>query len=300
MKKIFLYGVFSFAIPLIVSAHVKWFAVARGTERSYSISDKWVLVWIGISVLAVLIGKYLDKKIYPTESLKSFFKKVGPLAKTICRIGFGVSLVLFSIYGFIFAPNFVEDSSLGNIMLIIQAFSGALILLNVFLKTASVLLSGVYLLSFFIFGFETIDALEIFGFSLYFFMEGKSGLILGWLKERSVAVLRVFVGLNLIILGFTEKILNPALTESFLATHKWNFMQSYGFEWFSDYWFAFSAGAMESLIGLLFGILTRLTTLALAGFLLTTLYLLGPVELIGHLPHFSAAVVFLVFGSEKK
>jgi uncharacterized membrane protein YphA (DoxX/SURF4 family) len=114
-----------------------------------------------------------------------------------------------------------------------------------------------------------------------------------------VPFLRTATGLNLIILGFSEKIISPGLTQNFLSHYDWNFMQALGFEWFTDYWFAFCAGSFETLLGIffLFGLFTRLTTLALAGFLVTTLALLGPVELMGHLPHFSIAVVLLIMGA---
>ena len=87
---------------------------------------------------------------------------------------------------------------------------------------------------------------------------------------------------------------------AFLEKYDWNFMHHFfGLTWFSDYWFAYSAGVVESLFGifLILGLVTRLTIVALAVFLVTTLILLGPVELIGHLPHFSIAAVLLVFGA---
>ena len=76
-------------------------------------------------------------------------------------------------------------------------------------------------------------------------------------------------------------------------------MQALGFEHFTNYYFGLYAGVVEVLFGVFFvlGLVTRTTTVALAVFLVTTLYLLGPIELVGHLPHFSIAVVLFVLGS---
>ena len=117
--------------------------------------------------------------------------------------------------------------------------------------------------------------------------------------QYGVSLLRIGVGLNLIILGFSEKILKPSLTQNFLEQFVWNFMYHLGYTWFTDYWFAYAAGVSEILFGvfLLLGLVTRTTILALSVFLISTLILLGPVELMGHLPHFSIALVLLVFGA---
>jgi uncharacterized membrane protein YphA (DoxX/SURF4 family) len=93
--------------------------------------------------------------------------------------------------------------------------------------------------------------------------------------------------------------MSPSLTENFLSLYHWNFMNNIGFTWFTDYWFAFSAGVAEALFGLflMLGLVTRTTTITLAVFLLSTLVMLGPVELMGHLPHFSIAIVLLLLGA---
>lgn len=117
--------------------------------------------------------------------------------------------------------------------------------------------------------------------------------------QYGVSILRIGIGLNLIILGFSEKILKPSLTQDFLSKFDWNFMHNLGYTWFTDYWFAYAGGVAEVLFGLffLFGLVTRLSVIALALFLVITLILLGPIELMGHLPHFSIALVLLVFGA---
>jgi hypothetical protein len=67
----------------------------------------------------------------------------------------------------------------------------------------------------------------------------------------------------------------------------------------SNYWFAFSTGVVEFLFGLflVLGLVTQITVVILAIPLVTTLILLGPVELSGHLPYFSVALVLVVLGA---
>lgn len=307
MKKIL---PFLFLSPLVVSAHVKWFAQSGMEVRPYSLSDSWVISWIVIVLLVVIVGYILEKRLPVPEKVYDFGSKYGDVVHSICTIGIGLSLILFSLNSYVFAPNMVSGGDYVGALLFLQGLSGVMIFLGFYERVGAVILAFCYVLAVGTYGFvEMLDALDILGIAVYILIIGrpKWKLISHDLLESfgrkyhsfGVPSLRAFTGLNLVILGFSEKILNPSLTQSFLEHYHWNFMQALGFEWFSNYWFAFSAGVMESLIGLFFilGFVTRLTTLALAGFLVTTLILLGPVELIGHLPHFSIAIVFLVLGS---
>ncbi len=105
-------------------------------------------------------------------------------------------------------------------------------------------------------------------------------------------------GATLMILGFSAKILAPEFGINFLATHQWNFMTLLGFN-YSDYLFTLSAGAVEFLFGLIFflGLVTRINALVVAVVFSIPLFILGPIELAGHLPHFAAVVLLLLFGS---
>ncbi len=127
--------------------------------------------------------------------------------------------------------------------------------------------------------------------------------LLHWEPDRFAAwplpLIRIGVGLTLAILAFDEKLLHPELSMEFLKTHPWNFMPHLGFSGFSDLDFVFAAGVAELTFGLLLlsGIATRFTTTALSVFFLTTLFVLGPVELVGHAPLFGIAFLLIVQGS---
>lgn len=316
-KKILSYiGAAFLALPLVASAHVKWFAESTGVARVYQITDIPVLIWIAAVIIIVCIGIYLERKLYVSKWLLPHIKTWAPAALSLASIGFGASLVIFSCAGFVFAPNLNAGSGIGagtgsdNLMLLIQLAAGIMILLGIYERIGALLVLVLYALCVHKFGaYEMLDTLEIVGFAIYAVIVGRPKWRLvrkEWFEKvthhfhsYAVPILRVGTGLNLIILGFTEKILEPALTQNFLMHYHWNFMQAIGFTAFSDYWFAFSAGVSEALFGLFFllGLVTRLTISALALFLVTTLILLGPFELVGHLPHFSIAIVLFVLGS---
>jgi len=116
------------------------------------------------------------------------------------------------------------------------------------------------------------------------------------LKKYSLGILRIGTGVTLVTLGFSEKILKPELGLNFLAQHDWNFMSCLGF---SDYLFVLSAGSVEALLGvlLILGVMTRVTALVIAIIFTIPLFILGPIELAGHLPHFVAVFVILLFGA---
>lgn len=298
------------SLPLLASAHVKWFAESTGNARPYELTDLPVLLAIAIVIVAVAFGIYLEKKLDLPRWFKIFKETWAPHALSIASIGFGLSFLIFSYNGFIFAPNLIASGVTGNTLLLIQAIAGVMIFFGFYERIGGFLLVILFALGFKEFGLAgMMDAFEMLGFALYAMIVGRPKwkivdtnffhLILHKMHSYGVPLLRTAVGLNLIILGFSEKILAPAMTQNFLAQYNWNFMQTIGFEYFTNYWFAFAAGASEILLGifLLLGIVTRTTTLALAIFLTTSMILLGPVEIIGHLPHFSIAIVLLVLGA---
>ncbi|MBA2364448.1 MAG: hypothetical protein H0V86_13050 [Chloroflexia bacterium] len=115
------------------------------------------------------------------------------------------------------------------------------------------------------------------------------------LVPYAVPALRVLTGAAIVVLGFTEKIWNEQLAQSFLAYQDFNFARSLGF---TDEHFILAAGVVEVLVGavLISGRLTRLViAVAWIPFNLTLPYL-GWVELVGHFSIYGTMVVLLVWG----
>ena len=309
MKKIIL-SLALFCVPLVTLAHVKWFAEPQQEVPAYKLADSHAVIAIIASLLIIALGVYLEKRLKVPQKLNKYIEKWAPGALSIASIGFGLSFIIFSINGFVFAPNLPAIGQMGQVMLLIQALAGLMIFFGFYERVGGFLILVLFILGINQYGsIEMLDTLEMVGFALYAMIIGRPK----WkirdtqifkhfthhLHEYGLPILRVGTGLNLMVLGFTEKILAPSLTDNFLANYHWNFMPALGFEHFTNYWFAFSAGVVEVLFGLffIFGFITRTTTVVLAVFLVTTLVLLGPLELIGHLPHFSIAIVLFVLGS---
>lgn len=305
-----------FLLPVFASAHVKWFVDPSAVlpVEPYSLSDWQVLLGIISAIVVIAVAFMFECKLpSPDKIFPEFFRRINFPIASLFSIFIGIGLVIFSLNGYIFAPNLIAESSLGYAMLTLQAIIGAAFILGLRVKSASIFLLFLYLLSLIYFGGrELIDALEIVGISFFILFFGrpkwsfKDIAILEKItihyQSFAVPLLRIFTGANLFILGFSEKLFRPDLGITFLHTHNWNFMQILGFENYSDYWFVFSAGIVESLLGLLLilGLLTRATALALAIFFITTLALLGPIELFGHIPHFAILMVLLTFGSGER
>lgn len=311
MKKFWVIGLALLSLPALVSAHVKWFAepVAE-VIKPYSISDWRVILSILLALGIVLIGIYLDKKLPVPKWFSRIVERFAPSVLSLASIGFGLAFVVFSLQGFIFAPNLEVVGLNGVVLLSLQLIAGLMILLGLYERIGGFIIIFLFVIAVSEYGLvEMMDTLEMLGFALYAIIIGRpkwklaDSEVLSRLTHRiheyGLPLLRVGTGLNLMVLSFSEKILAPELTADFLTHFDWNFMQGLGFEWFTNYWFAYSAGVVEFLFGLFFllGLVTRLTTVVLAGFLVTTLALLGPVELIGHLPHFSISFVLILLGS---
>jgi uncharacterized membrane protein YphA (DoxX/SURF4 family) len=297
--------------PLTLFAHVKWFAQEPATAvRPYQITDWPVVVGIILALLVIVLGLYLEKKISVPRGFISWAQKHAAKVLSLAGIGFGLAFIIFTLSGFIFAPNLEAVGATGAIMLIIQGLAGLMITLGLYDRIGGFLIMVLFMLGASEYGFvEMLDTLEMVGFALYIMIIGRPKWKLNEsrhmqkithkLRPFGYPLLRVGVGLNLLILGFSEKIFAPGLTHDFLSRYVWNFMEPLGM---SDYWFAFAGGLVEALFGVFFilGLITRITTLVLAGFLVVTLVLLGPVELIGHLPHFSIALVLFVLGAGQR
>ncbi len=306
------YSIMAFCIlvPTLVSAHVKWFAEPEEYVRPYQLTDLPVILAIIISLAVILVAIYLEQKLAVPSWYSRFIEKTAPTILSIASIGFGLSYLIFSYNGFIFAPNLQATGEIGASLIALQTLAGIMILFGIYERIGGFLLILLFIFSIRAYGFhEMMDTFEMVGFAFYAMIIGRPkwrisesdsiSRLMHHVHRYGVSILRVATGLNFLVLGFSEKIFSPSLTQNFLAKYDWNFMYNLGFTWFSDYWFAFACGVAELLFGILFifGLVTRLSVIALAVFLATTLILLGPVELVGHLPHFSIAAVLLVFGA---
>ena len=297
-----------FLTPFLSHAHTRWFA--EGEIEPYVPTEPTGLYFLGIGfvvLLIIAIGIEFERR----NILKfSFLRPKAPYAfdraaATLSMIT-GTFFMIAGSHGYLFSPNLSYEAGIPMFLAMSQFAIGLMLVLGVFARVAGFFLMALWFIGIHYAGLEAlvenIWVLAVGGFVMvmgndYFSIFLVKGLrsMTENLKAYALPVLRIGTGVTLLALGFTEKILRPELGLNFLAQHDWNFMSSFGF---SDYLFVLSAGAVESLLGLLFifGVMTRLTALITAIIFITPLFFLGPIELTGHLPHFAAIFLILIFG----
>ena len=120
--------------------------------------------------------------------------------------------------------------------------------------------------------------------------------------ERAVWCLRVAVGVALVVVAFAEKLANPELALAFLDSQpSFNVAREIGIG-MTDLQFVRLAGAIEVLFGLLLisGAVPQAVVLIAGIPFNATLYFLGEVELMGHLPIYGTMLVLLVLGADPR
>ena len=137
-----------FLSPFFALAHVKWFVDPNAVLpiEPYSLADWQVLLGIMLAMVVVAIAFMLERKLPPLDKIfPSFFKRINFHIASLFSIFIGIGLVIFSINGYIFAPNLIAESSFGYAMLTLQAIIGATFILGLRVRTASIFLLLLYL-----------------------------------------------------------------------------------------------------------------------------------------------------------
>lgn len=295
-----------------VFAHVKWFVPDEAsalTASAYSFSDTPVLIWLGIALVMISLSTILDSHL-PVYSQLSRARQEYLIS--MLRWGTGLSLLMSAGNGVIFAPHLEAQSAFANFLVMFETVVGLLLMINFHPFAATILLMLLWLGVALAFGpVSALEYLNLAGIAtcllLFHFHPEKYRV---HIKAYSIAALRILTGCSLVVLGLTEKLLNPQLGEYFVRDYMWNFMARSGIEIFSDQLFVFSAGVMEVVFGiiLILGTTTRLNILVVSGFMLasnitffvTRNYSEALVEIFGHLPIIATAIILIFFGSGNK
>lgn len=290
-------------------AHVRWFTdendPALASFPTYGLTDLPVLIWIGIGLTLVAIAVFLDGRLPIVPVVNT---KLRHDAMELLRVFTGMSLLLTAYGGELVAPHLTAYGSFGTALVFLQAIVGIMLISNHLVHHAAILLILLYVGTMVQFGFvKTFEYVNLIGIALFLmFNYVPNEDLRAKLKPYSVDMLRIFTGIALVTLGITEKLHGALLGQSFLANYAWNFMPTLGFEWFTDQLFVLSAGSMEVVFGsiMILGVITRLNTLVIAGFMLTSniVFLLtnenenALMELVGHMPIIATAVILLLLG----
>jgi uncharacterized membrane protein YphA (DoxX/SURF4 family) len=304
----------AYLLPVAVFAHTKWFA--DGVLPPYHSTEPtslYLTVWGLVTLLIVGVGYYLQQhRLFQLAWLKPKADHVYDRTVASFAMVVGAFLLIAGTHDYLFSPNLIPHFGVPQSLIIIQIFIGLAFLVGVATRTAALALGLLWVLSIVTNGvisateniwvLSTAIFIAIMG-NDYFSLLGKSFFKkkLARFKPYALSILRLGTGATLFTLGFSEKILAPEYGMNFLTHYHWNFMALLGFN-FSDYLFVISAGSVESLFGLIFilGIVTRLNALVVALFFTIPMFILGPIELAGHMPHFAAVILLLLYGNGGK
>lgn len=301
-----------------VYAHIRWF-ISTGEDfeqEKYILDTTNVLVVLGalcISLILWVIHRQHRRLPFATlrEKLSSRHEKV---EWRIIAVLAGLMLIDNIRIGVFLAPNLelpgnglvVFGAVAQGLLAIMLIFQVSFVISGVLIVVA-LLLAGLYfpiaVLLDYLFEFGFLAAALIMVGPRLSTIDRRIYKITKVDPERvatlPLPLIRIGVGLTLVVLAIHNKLLSPAMPLAFLAEYDFNFMPKLGFTQFTDLHFAFATGVTELLLGIMLitGIATRAVTLIVTVFFVTTLIVLGPVEVAGHLPIFGIAIVMLIRGS---
>lgn len=302
-----------FFIPIIASAHVKWFVDSEKVLSSgqtmpfYGVTSVEVLIWSLVTLVVVLVFGVFDSYIKTPRKLLVFgYLHEKGITRT-AQVVLGLFLVSVSfLWNVILIPDFKVVGMVAEVLKFIQIGIGALLILNIFPRIASVVLFGMTIALGFTHGWTTVlENTLLLSLAVFFFVKNspKDSWVSCKFDKHAVELVRLGTGVTLITLACTEKLMTPELSEAFLNAHPWNFMADI-FPWFTNKLFILSTGFAELIFGIVFilGYLTRINTVLIACFfaasVITMFVQYGAWE-VEDLVVYSAALLFIIYGHGK-
>lgn len=300
-----------FFLPQLTSAHTRWFA--DEALLPYVTSDPtslYLSIFTLIILTVVLVGVWFEQMDWCNfRSLNPSRPHVFERAASTFVMAAGAFFIIAGTHEYLFSPNLSIEVGIPMFLVVLQIIIGLAFLLGIASRVAGIALGFLWATLFYYTGwvsalediwvlstavFVTLMGNDYFSIVTFSFIRN----IVAPYKKFALSFLRIGTGITLMVLGLSEKILAPEFGIHFLEQYDWNFMEALGFV-YSDYLFTLSAGSVEFLFGLIFvlGIVTRMNALVVAIVFTIPLFILGPMELAGHLPHFAAIIMLLLFGS---
>lgn len=268
-----------------------------------------VVISIMLASLIWLIWNKRQKKdliIDPKElgatdkSLKLFYG----LVPVILGIHIAVALLVNGVQGRLFSSNHQLEGALSNwiglaeIMVALSLFYGGLT------RPAAALIGFLWIVGVYLLGVRPmLESIQYLGFASFFYLAGRGPYAIDRIlfpnleptasyADNALLFLRIGVGLNLIVFGFTEKLANIPFASSLLEQHAF-----LNFTTISNELFVLFAGALEILAGILIvlGIFPRTIVLCTLICINASLTISNWHELIDYLPSYGALAVLLVW-----
>ncbi len=297
--------------PGIAAAHEKWFTDGEKYPPQFGlIFTLPVLGMIGLSIVGLGVLLLLRRLVggnndFPQVGFLRYYDRNN---QVIIGIQTAISLIAVSVTLHIFAPNqSVGMNALGYVLAGVEVFVAFSFISGILTRVGAIALIFLFLFSFFLFpAWAVLEQSVYVGIALYLLIMGRGLIRPGPHKEplsqfarywrMAPFLLRTGAGISIVVLAFTEKLVNPALALAFLKTHpNFNAAQLIGLTWFTNERFVLAAGAVELTIGLalISGILPKIVIFGMFVPFNLTLPFLPPSELLGHLPFFAVMYTLL-------
>lgn len=298
------------SLPL---AHEKWFTEARpGYSWDFLVDPATLAVVGGAIAVAVLWRAVGTRAPKPELPFLSFLSVLTPWLPRLLGIHAGVSLLSQAAQGSYLAPPLdLPTNPVGTGLAILEGITGVWMIAGYKVRPAAALLILAGPAGMLYYGvIPVLERLDLLGIAAFLFLlppdDTRPGGTIDPEPSRALAdallALRVFTGGALIVLAFTEKLLNPELALHFLEDYPaFNILATMGLN-VPDLMFVRIAGAVELLFGLLIlmGSLPQIAVIVAGIPFNVTLFFLGKSELIGHLPVYGTMLVLIVCGSDRR
>jgi len=193
----------------------------------------------------------------------------------------------------------LSEGRAGAALVVVEVVTAAMLITGYRRHSAAALLVAAGVLGVPFFGvLPVLERADLLGAAVYLaFARGRGATPeeRAAVNPRAATAMRVLTGVALILLAFTEKLLNPGLAREFLKIEPtFDIYATLGI--FTTDQFIWTAAAIELVLGalLVLGRLPRLTVVLVGIPFNATLPLLGWRELVGHLPVYGVLLVVLV------
>jgi len=304
---------------LPVEAHVKWFLSRPENELlkepkpdlfTHLSMENGLPILVAIFLIFTL--NRLNKKLshlLKNKRLIFWTYKYESLINLLMAIGLGVSLIFAGMTRTLLVPNFVICSHCPQWLPPAEITVGLFIVFGLFARLSALTILGFIYMAICKHGIaECLDILPLFGLALYFLFSGRNkfslDFVCGFNRYKSYTLsslghycVRASMGLGLVVLALSEKLLHPQLAMDLLQhAHALNPLLRFGM---SNEMFVLLAGLSELLLGVIIfmGYFPRLAVFLLLGVFAGTTAIFGLEEFIGHAACYSSILSIALCGA---
>lgn len=288
------------------NAHVKWFVADEGTFATshFSLDNISLLVVCG-AVIFLLLASWAEFSAH-NRTQKLLYSPWLNTHYIYALIKGSVLILLLGniIQGHFIAPNIPiahhaqTEHFVQALLILLLVFDGVLFALaTLILCVALIPLYGLDLAMDYLFELAAIALAVGLCCPTHKWVAFKRKISPAQCHRYALTALRFGLGVQLCVLTVHDKLLHPGLAMQFLHDYPYfNFMRLCGLDSFSDLHFVLAAGLAELCFGLLLvtNIAQRLASSCICFFFLLSGLVLGPAELLGHIPIFAAAFILLI------